>query len=132
MPITALHTLPSRPHAAARSLVDAAGCWSRVQVISARIASSRGANGARAVIQLGGLTPADVRVIMMPIGPSVATGSPSEHRMFSCQAYDNGCFVFEAYLSPADTAGVRDWSIHVHAREPITLPPVTHRFRAPE
>jgi hypothetical protein len=84
------------------------------------------------VIQLGGLTPADVRVELMPIDPELPRADRStEHRMFSSHAYDNGCFVFEASLPTGDTAQLHDWAILVHPHEAADEPRVEYRFRMP-
>ena len=123
--------LPRRDDAARRATnVDA--YWPRVRVESAQISSSGACDCARAVIQLGGLTPADVRVELMPIDPAVPPAArPAEHRMFSSHAYDNGCFVFEAPLPRGDTAQMHDWLIHVHPHEAVDEPRVDYRFRTP-
>jgi len=137
MPAATSDSSSPRPHSAPRCVPELDTCWQHVQVTSAQI--SRGGDGdcARAVIQLGGLTPADVRVELVPAaagaaGPAGAAGAaaPHERRMFSSFPYDNGCFVFEASLSPHDAAQVDDWLIHVHPREAVGQPPVTHRVRA--
>lgn len=121
-----------RPDVAARSAPSIDACWPRVRVESAQIAPGGTGDCARAVIQLGGLTPADVRVELMPISPELSsTDSPAEHRMFSSHAYDNGCFVFEAPLPTGDTAQMHDWSIHVHPHEAADEPRVEYRFRMP-
>ena len=51
--------------------------------------------------------------------------------MFSSQAYDNGCFVFEAALPPGDTAQKHDWMIHVHPHEAVDEPRVEYHLRTP-
>jgi hypothetical protein len=53
-------------------------------VTSAQISREHGADCARAVIQLGGLTPADVRVELVPKEASLAdAATPATRRMFS-------------------------------------------------
>ena len=49
----------------------------------------------RAVVQLGGLSPADVQIEFLPASSS---GDAPARRMWSSQAYGNGRFVFEAEL----------------------------------
>ena len=121
-----------RHDVAARSAPNLDACWPRVRVESAQISPGGPADCARAVIQLGGLTPADVRVELMPISPEVPHADrPAEHRMFSSHAYDNGCFVFEASLPTGDTPQMHDWSIHVHPHEAVDEPRVEYRFRTP-
>jgi hypothetical protein len=99
-------------------------------VKSAHVTPDIAGQCARAVVQLGGLTPADVRVELMPAGAtggSVATPS-DERRMFSCQALGNGCFVFETALPHRDVARVHEWLIHVHPSEGLDEPRVEFRF----
>ena len=130
MPGTAPDSPPPRPDVAAKYIPDLDACWPRVQVASAEIAPSGGTHCARAVIQLGGLTPADVRVELVPDEPQVVDKAPAEERrMFSSYAYDNGCFVFEASLARHEAARARDWLIHVHPPEAVDEPRVTYRFR---
>lgn len=130
MPAFAPHSLPLRPHVSTRC-PDFDACWARVTVKSAEIARTGGPDRARAVIHLGRLTPADVRVELVPGEPSVAdVAPPAPRRMFSSCAYGNGCFVFEAALTPADVAHVHDWMLHVHPRGAIERA-VTHPIRPP-
>ena len=132
MPATAPNSPSPDPHSAPRCVSDLHTCWKRVAVTSAQISRGDGADCARAVIQLGGLTPADVRVELVPNSSSLAdVAAPAKHRMFSSYPYDNGCFVFEVSLSPRDTAQVREWSIHVHPRDAVGQPPVSREVRTP-
>ncbi len=130
MPATIPDSSSPRPHSAPRCDPELGASWQRVEVTSAQISRAVGVDCARAVIQLGGLTPADVRVELVPADPSLAETAPSaRRRMFSSYPYDNGCFVFEASLSPRDTAKVRDWLIQVHLRDAGDLSPVIYRVR---
>jgi hypothetical protein len=83
-------------------------------------------------VQLGGLTPADVRVELMPLGPEGPdTATPAEHRLYSSQALGNGCFVFDATFPPSD-APAQEWLVHVHPSEAVEEPRVEYHFqRAP-
>lgn len=119
-----------QPHSTPQSASELQTCWKRVEVTSAQISREQGVDCARAVIQLAGLTPADVRVELVPTKPSLADAvAPAERRMFSSYPYDNGCFVFEASLSPRDVALVREWSIHVHPRDGGARSPVSYHMR---
>ena len=110
------------------TLLDA--CWPHVRVESAQVTPGAAGGCARAVVQLGRLTPADVRVELVPIGSGVAdVGSRVEHRLFSIQDYGNGCFLFEGPLAQRDTREAHDWLIHVHPSEAIDEPRVEYRFR---
>ena len=130
MPATAPDNSSPQPHSASRCAPELDTCWQRVQVTSAQISRGHGADCARAVIQLGGLTPADVRVELVPKESSLAdTAAPARRRMFSSFPYDNGCFLFEASLSPHDAAQIRDWLIHVHPPEAVDQTPVSYEVR---
>jgi len=114
------------PHAA-----RLAACWTFVQVRSVRVTPTETGERARALVQLGGLTPADVRVELFAAGSAEA--APAHHgqfRMFSTQAYGNGCFVFEAGLPPTDGARLREWTVHVHPSEAVEELRVQYRFRS--
>lgn len=133
MPAPAPDSSSPQPHSDSRCVPELDTCWQRVQVTSAQISREHGADCARAVIQLGGLTPADVRVELVPKEASLAdAATPATRRMFSSFPYENGCFLFEASLYPHDTAQVRDWLIHVHPRETADQPPVSYEVRTSE
>jgi hypothetical protein len=128
----ALHGDPSPPSGfQPRNGAQVVKCWPRVQVTSAEITTGATAACARAILQLGGLTRADVRVELMPAEPAegpVTTPHEGERRMFSELALANGCFVFETTLPHRDSAAPRDWLIHVHPSEAIDEPRVDFRF----
>ena len=133
MPANAPNDSSPQPHSAPRSASELHTCWKRVEVASAQIAREHGGACARAVIQLGGLTPADVRVELVPKDPGLADAvTPAERRMFSSLPYDNGCFVFEASLAPRDLALAREWSIRVHPHEGVGESPVSYQVRTSE
>ena len=114
-------------HHAAR--LDA--CWPFVRVYSVQVTPTESGERARALVQLGGLTPADVRVELLAAEP--VEDAPAQHgqlRMFSTQAYGNGCFVFDAGLPADDSAQPREWMLHVHPSEAFEEPRVLYRFRS--
>lgn len=122
---------PQRDLAARRAgFVDA--CWPLVRVESVQVAPTDAGERARALVQLGRLTPADVRVELFAAGAADATPTAQhgELRMFSTQSYDNGAFVFEAILPPGDAARPREWRIHVHPSEASEEPRVQCHFRS--
>jgi len=101
-------------------------CWPRVCVETARITPGTSGDCASVVVQLGGLTPADVRVELMKAVPP--SGPSAEYRLFSSHALGNGSFVFEARLPRSDTAKTPEWLIHVHPSEAISEPKVEYRL----
>jgi hypothetical protein len=106
-------------------------CWPLVRVCSVQVTATAAGERARALVQLGGLTPADVRVELFAAGAEEsAPAQGGQLRMFSAQAYGNGCFVFDAGLPPGDSAGPREWTVHVHPSEGCEEPRVLYRFRS--
>lgn len=105
-------------------------CWPHVRVESVRLQTDGAGTCARALVQLGGLTPADVRVELVPTDPIAGTAADplDERRMFSIQSLDNGCFVFDALIPATDTAKSHGWMIHVHPAEGLHEPRVEYRF----
>ena len=122
--------LPQRDRAARHApRLDA--CWPLVRVFSVTVTPTEVGEQARALVQLGGLTPADVRVELFAAGADER--APEQHdelRMFSTQAYGNGCFVFDARLPPGDSARPREWTVHVHPSEAVEEPRVQYHFRS--
>ena len=103
-------------------------CWPLVHVDSVEIIPGPGSERIRAVVQLGGLVPADVRVeVVSPVvGP---VSSMAVHERMSCDhALGNGAFVFESTLSPSAHAGPTEWLIHVHPAEAREEPRVERHF----
>ena len=67
----------------------------------------------RAVVRLGGLSPADVRVELLRAGATAGGSSRAQvRRMWSTQSYANGSFVFEALL-PGDGRPADGWQVRV-------------------
>ena len=122
----------SRPDLAARHAARLDACWPCVRVESVRVVPTAGAERASALVQLGGLTPADVRVELFEY--DATEGKPAalhdQLRMFSTRTYDNGCFVFDVSLPAGDPARPREWMIHVHPSEALEEPRVLFRFRS--
>ena len=105
-------------------------CWPHVRVEFVQVHPEAMGHRVRASVQLGGLTPADVRVELIPRMGSPATATASgELRMFSTQTLGNGCFVFEARIPHRDAPAVPEWLIHVHPSEALEEPRVEHPFR---
>jgi hypothetical protein len=109
---------PSVTDRASRRAARLQACWPAVQVESALLTTSPAGDHGHAVVQLGGLTPADVRVELIPLAPELADHSPAGgYRLFSSQAYGNGCFVFEVALPSGSAARDGEWLVHVHPVE---------------
>jgi hypothetical protein len=106
--------------------VDA--CWPLVHVESVHVAPGPSGDRAHALVQLGGLAPADVRVELISTSPA-DSAEREERRMCSIQAYGNGCVVFEATLPPHDVARPHEWLVHVHPSEALEEPRVEYQFR---
>ena len=84
--------------------------WPGVHVRAAELLSGDGTGGTgpilRAVVQLGTLTPADVRVIARSAPQGAEPALADELRLASVRSHHNGAVVFEATAAPAvpDTA----------------------------
>lgn len=124
---------PSSPGSAAPEVARLQRCWPYVHVVSANVVDHPAGRHAHAVVQLAGLAPADVRIELMRLpaaSPPSAPATEEPLRMWSCQSYENGCFVFETAL-PREDAARGEWLIHIHAPTPLSVPPVRFRW-APE
>jgi hypothetical protein len=69
----------------------------------------------RAIVHLDGLTPADVRVLLLPI-TVLADDAPSGEpiaRLWSVRSLANGSYVFEASVPAGKLAGPRQLKVHV-------------------
>ena len=117
---------------AARHAARLDACWPLVRVESVDVRPGPAGEHARALVQLGGLTPADVRVELFAAeAPAdMPTEQQCQLRMCSTQSYDNGRFVFEATLPAGDEVRAREWMIHVHPSEAFDEPRVHYRFRS--
>ncbi len=107
--------------------------WPRVHVEGAEVIDRPGGRLVRAVVQLGGLTPVDVHVELIPASDADAgdLACAADRRMWSSHAQDNGCFVYEsAFVGPDELP--REWLIRVHPTQCGYEPPVMHRIRIAE
>jgi hypothetical protein len=84
------------------------------------------------VVDLGDLTPADVRV---GLGPADAAGTEpcaahrDDGRMWSTQRYANGRVVFERVVPPGEDAAAGEWVVCVHPALELPGRPVVYPFR---
>ncbi len=77
--------------------------WSGVHLRVAELVPGAGggpASTVRAVVQLGTLTPADVRVTAGPTSQTVEASSAEHVRLVSVRSHHNGAVVFEAAAPP--------------------------------
>jgi hypothetical protein len=84
----------------------------------------------RAVIDLGDLMPADVRVGLGPadaVDPCAACRD--DGRMWSSHAHDNGRVVFERVVPPGEDAAAGEWVVCVHPAHELPGRPVVYRLR---
>lgn len=104
--------------------------WARVHIEYVEAHALPEPRGAlvRAVVQLGGLTPADVRVALTPAAAGVDAACEGGSPMWSCASYDNGAFVFECTV-PARERGDDEWLVCVRPAEPDAGRPVLCRVR---
>jgi hypothetical protein len=98
--------------------------WSRVHIDVVETEPSAHGLRVRAVVDLGELTPADVRVNLLPVAAVEAATWPADSRMWSCESYANGRVLFERVLSPAANDGDGNWIVAVHPADAITEHPV--------
>lgn len=105
-------------------------CWHAVHVESVAVVSTSAGRRVHAVIQLGGLEPADVRVELTPAsGTAAEMQIAGDARMCSTQSYENGAFVFESAPLPVETVPAADWMMRVQARDSRAAQPLEHKFR---
>ena len=104
--------------------------WPRVRVEGVEVIGRSGSQLVRAVVQLGGLTPVDVHVELIPAADADAGDRvcAADRRMWSSHAQDNGCFVYESTFARHDDDLSREWLIRVHPTQCGYEPPVLHRF----
>ena len=105
--------------------------WPYVHVHHVEVVPGSCGRRARAVVQLAGLSPADVQVDLIPAGAAGADSSScgDARRMWSTQSYENGSFVFEQTLPPLEVDVSRDWLVRILADEALHERPVQHTFR---
>jgi len=106
-------------------------CWPGVRVDSVQVVPMDAGKRLRALVQLGGLAPADVRVELVPAteAEDERIGTHEGRWMFSSHSLANGCFAFDVTLPLGDSALPDEWVIHVHPIEAHEEPRVEHRFR---
>lgn len=104
--------------------------WPRVHIDFVEVEPCAHGCRVRAVIDLGALMPADVRV---GLGPANAVGPCGAHRddgrMWSSHAYDNGRVVFERMVPPGEDATAGEWVVCVHPAYELPGRPVMYRLR---
>lgn len=101
--------------------------WPAVHIDLVEVVPGPSGGRVRAVVRLGGLTPADVEV---EVRASAPTGRSADGRaMWSSQPYDNGSFVFEATFAGDELAAHDEWLVRVRPRAPLPAPDVQHRLR---
>lgn len=104
-------------------------CWPRVGVDSVELVPGPSGWRARAVVQLGGLVPADVRVeLLSPSTGPASSARVGEPRMTCNHGLGNGAFVFDITLPPQEQGRPQEWMIHVHPAEALDEPRVEHHF----
>jgi hypothetical protein len=114
---------------AARHVARFDACWPSVRVDAVEVIPGPGGARARAIVQLGGLAPADVRVELVSLASGKATTTPPDDRRMHCNhPLGNGAFVFDATLPPHDVTRRTEWVIHVHPAEALDEPRVEQHF----
>lgn len=123
-PVNAFHAM-----LAARHVARFDACWPRVSVDAVEVIPGPGGERARAIVQLGGLAPADVRVELVSPALGEARATPADDRRMHCNhPLGNGAFVFDATLPPHDATRRTEWVIHVHPAEALHEPRVEQHF----
>lgn len=103
--------------------------WPAVRVQPLELRPDHDGVRVRAVVRLGRLAPADVRVELHPDAGTRDAPRGAGRAMWSALAYDNGCYVFEATLAGEDVADVAEWVVRVRPRAALAAPDVLHRLR---
>jgi hypothetical protein len=114
---TAVHWLAARRRNA----------WPHVRIDSVLLEPCGTGRRVRAVVQLGGLTPADVHVGLLPaatadpLAKALATDAARScaDRMWSAESYGNGVVVFERVIAAAEEAATDSWVVYV---TPVDVP----------
>ena len=111
--------------------------WTDVHVshVEARMESAGGRTdrtALRAVVQLGDLAPADVRVTVRQPAAEMEDARVKPVRLWSTQSYRNGGFVFEAITNESGIASAGDLLVSVEPsparRGGATLDPIVTQF----
>lgn len=126
------HDVPHGVDSANWSAARQDTCWNAIHVESVAVVLTAAGRRVHAVIQLGGLGPADVRVeLVRASAESPALPVTGDGRMSTTQSYENGAFVFESAPLPDDVALAGDWMLRVHARDSQAAQPHEHTFPVP-
>ena len=107
----------------------ARAAWPRVHIDLVETTPLATGCRVRAVVDLDRLTPADVVVGLTPGSPGGAIACPSDCRMWSTESYDNGRFVFERVIPPAESLAGTDWAVCVCPAGGLTGRPVASPLR---
>jgi hypothetical protein len=83
----------------------------------------------RAIVHLGGLTPADVVVGLTPGRTACAVACPADRRLWSCESLDNDAVVFERLIPRAEDVAGSEWTICVHPAGGAAGRPVVYPLR---
>ena len=126
-----------RPAAYRVDRLDAA--WSRLHVDVVETEPCGHGLRVRAVVDLDGLTPADVHVHLVPAAAAAAASWPADWRMWTVEPYGNGRVLFERVIArPADAAdGIAgdwiagDWVVVVHPASAIAERPIVYPLHLP-
>lgn len=102
--------------------------WSTLRIHPVELQPAGDGLRVRAVVRLGALAPADVHVELRPAA-RIDEARARSRPMWSVQAYDNGCYVFEATLAQQDLAADVAWMVRVRPRAPLPAPDVLLRLR---
>lgn len=103
--------------------------WPGVYVDVVEVEPCANGRRVRAVVHLGGLTPADVLVSLTPADTSEAARCATDQRLWSSESFDNGRFLFERVLSAGEQAAGDAWMVCVRPAEPSTGRPVLYPLR---
>jgi hypothetical protein len=130
MPTFESSTSSSSDAIVARHAARLDACWPRVHVDSAQVLPTPSGRRVTAVVALGGLVPADVRVELVS-SKAIPGSSPLVHERMTCDhALGNGAFVFELTLPRHEGAAPSEWLIHVHPVEALVRLRIEHSFRS--
>jgi len=130
MPTFESTTRSSSDSIVARHAARLDACWPRVHVDSAQVLPSPSGKRATAVVALGGLVPADVRVELVSSEATPGSSPLVRERMTCDHALGNGAFVFELTLHRYEAAAPSEWLIHVHPVEALVQLRFEHSFRS--
>ena len=105
--------------------------WRHVHVDRVSVFLNKNGRRARAVVQLAGLSPADVQVELIPASAADSDSSvcAEDRRMWNTQSYENGSFVFEQVLPQPDVDVSLEWLVRISADEALREPTIRYAFR---